>query len=92
MKDGFTGTYIEFESMPTHGLRTKKWGVVAKAHGECLGFVRWLARWRRYVFYPASEYPTIFEETCLREIAQFIEERTNEHKKVRQIIRYHADA
>lgn len=32
-----------------------------------LGVIRWFARWRQYVFQPASD--TVFNPVCMREIA-----------------------
>jgi hypothetical protein len=44
--------------------------------------VRWFSRWRKYAFYPGRE--TVFEEDCLREIADFCETRTREYKQARK--------
>jgi hypothetical protein len=47
-----------------------------------LGVVKWYAPWRKYCFYPHPH--TIFEEVCLRDIAQFVQDRTAEHKQVKK--------
>lgn len=44
-----------------------------------LGVIKWFGRWRKYVFEPYAE--TVYEETCLREISQFIEEETKSQRK-----------
>lgn len=45
-----------------------------------LGEIRWFGRWRKYCFYPWTQ--TIYEETCMRDIAQFIEEETLTQRKI----------
>ena len=50
-----------------------------KATTECIGEVRWFARWRKYCFFPASD--TIYEWVCLRDIAEFMENETKNYKK-----------
>jgi hypothetical protein len=43
-----------------------------------LGEVRWFGGWRKYCFFAAD--CCVFEEVCMREISDFIVERTKEHK------------
>lgn len=67
------------EFMPT-GLsasgKTGVWTVLAQ-RGGVLGGVKWFTSWRKYSFFPAPD--CVFEQDCLREIADFIESRTREH-------------
>lgn len=73
------GTHIEFHVWgPDPKRKTATWDVHAKRSGGILGSVKWFARWRKYCFFPAAD--CVFEETCLREIAEFIVARTREHK------------
>lgn len=58
--------------------RTTIWEVAEKQSHGVLGQVRWFARWRCYGFYPHRE--TIFEQQCLRDIADFCEQRTKDHR------------
>jgi hypothetical protein len=44
-----------------------------------LGEVRWFGRWRCYAFYPEPD--TLYERQCLRDIADFCEARTREHRE-----------
>jgi hypothetical protein len=63
------------------GLKTNLYGVWPKdddRHEHPLGNITWFGRWRKYTFNPLPN--TTYEETCLREIAQFIEEETKAHK------------
>ena len=74
----WTGEYINFDVEPTlPGRKTKTW-IVSSKYVDRLGVVRWLTRWRKYTFQP--EPNCVFEETCLRDIAQFIKDRTYNHK------------
>lgn len=80
------GTYIQFED--TCGSKsgiTRVFGVYTLDGGaELLGRVEWAGRWRKYVFSPARTTALIFEEVCLREIAEFIETKTREHRAARK--------
>ncbi len=67
------GTHIRFISLGIReGQKTERWNIETKEDEDLLGEVRWFGRWRRYAFFPASL--CVFEQTCLREIADFIEE------------------
>lgn len=66
------------EGKPSASGKTLVWDV-ATTDGALLGVVKWHGPWRKYTFHPA--YDTLFEEDCLREIAQFAEARTAEHKR-----------
>lgn len=71
-------SYIEFHEVPGPASgKTRRWIVYAQGGGH-LGDVRWFARWRCYGFYPQAE--TVFERTCLRDIAQFCERETVEQR------------
>jgi len=69
-------SYIHFVDSGTtmYGL-TRIWLVKTLAGGS-LGEIRWYAPWRKYCFYPQSE--TVFDKGCLRDIADFCENRTEE--------------
>jgi len=76
--DDYLGTHIGFahEGESPSG-KTKLWRVFA-LDGSILGQIRWFSRWRKYCFYANGN--TIFEETCLTEIAEFIAARTKDHR------------
>jgi hypothetical protein len=57
---------------------TKIWSVVDRSNGSPLGQISWFGRWRRYSFMPNAS--TVWEQDCLRCIAEFIEKKTREHK------------
>lgn len=74
------GTWIRFvlvEQKP----KTQIWHVLTKGDVYTLGDIKWLGKWRRYAFYPASD--TIYESTCLIEISEFLAELMRERKKRR---------
>ncbi len=73
-------TYIDFvlEITPEE-RKTKIWNVRALADGMQLGQVRWFGRWRKYSFFPCQGM--VFEETCLRDIANFCVRRTIDHRE-----------
>lgn len=64
---------------------TQRW-VIESLSGDYLGEVRWFPPWRRYAYTPSACSGIVwFEQDCLREIAQFIEDRTREHKEKRRL-------
>ena len=73
--------FIEVEPKP----KTRVWEVWSNPEGkseldahELLGELAWLGRWRTYCFFPLQS--TVFEQQCLRDIAEFCEERSQEHR------------
>jgi hypothetical protein len=87
--DEFTfGTHIYFRNLgrrnPVTGVeepkrKTNLYGVWNNDEPDHpLGSILWNSGWRKYVFRPLAG--TVYEETCLREISQFIEEETKAQK------------
>jgi len=71
--------WIEFWFVKDTG-KTKVWEVVTIGFGpQKLGAVKWFPRWRKYTFAPQPD--TVFEEVCLRDIAEFCEVQTKEHRQ-----------
>lgn len=71
-----------FHSKSDSGL-TSRWsilrtnGVVADGC-RALGWVAWYAPWRKYTMF--SVEGITFDASCLRDIADFCEQQTREHK------------
>jgi len=61
--------------------KTNVWHVNSKDSTRWfnLGVIKWFGRWRKYCFFPSLD--TVFEEDCLRDISEFIERATKEHKQ-----------
>lgn len=62
--------------------KTRRWAVQPKDGGRPIGLVIWHSPWRLYCFAPNPN--TMFEQDCLRDIAEFIQARTREHKRLRR--------
>lgn len=77
----FESTFLRFVQAPPKP-KTKVWWVVQRQRNIHLGWVGWWASWRRYAFYPKAD--TIFEETCLQDIARFCIEQTKAHRAARK--------
>lgn len=58
--------------------KTSIWTVRNSDNGALLGEIRWHGPWRQYTFVPAPF--TIFEEECLRDIANFCQDSTISHR------------
>ena len=77
--------WIHFEPVPVGPDRkTSVWNVVTtgsekEVGGLVLGKISWWGAWRKYAFFPQAN--TLYEQTCLRNIAQFIEEQTQNRRK-----------
>jgi hypothetical protein len=79
--DVVLGTFITFrQEPPPRSGKTGRWSVRSSQDSTVvLGGVGWYAPWRRYCFFPTPG--TCLEQVCLREVADFVEARTSEHKK-----------
>ena len=51
----------------------KKWCCIDNKKGWELGFIIYYSEWKTNVFIPVGE-ATLFSSSCLRDIAQFLEE------------------
>jgi hypothetical protein len=59
--------------------KTDTWEVWSLDEASHIGSVRWYSPWRKYCFFPSHE--TVWEQDCLRHIAEFIESETAKHRK-----------
>jgi hypothetical protein len=66
--------FIRFEKQ----VGRDRWYCFNKKHGDMLGGVAYLSRWRCFVFQPPSG--TEFSADCLRDIADFLEQLNRERK------------
>lgn len=78
-RTAYKGSYIVFRDGPrSPSGKTRTWTVLNDA-GRYLGTVRWWASWRKYCYFPEDD--TVLEQVCLRELATFVENRTQEHRR-----------
>ena len=79
--DIVSGAYVRFVNVGRSSSgKTLVWRVEATDDGnEGIGWVRWYGPWRQYSFFPASL--TVFEKSCLRDIADFSEQLTKDHRE-----------
>ena len=71
--------YIEFRDggLSPSG-KTRIWTVHNINTNEEIGYIRWAGNWRKYVF---EDYgPSYYDWKCLRQIADFIESATADHR------------
>ena len=61
--------------------KTKLWNVTT-LEGQLLGRIGWFGGWRKYSFFPAVD--TVFEQDCLRNIADFCQAATKAHRDNRK--------
>lgn len=59
--------------------KTRLWHVVPKqGDGTPIGVIHWYGPWRKYCFSPNRN--TIYEQDCLRAIADYCEKQTIAHR------------
>jgi hypothetical protein len=78
---GTVTDFLEFRFKEKSGSgKTSIWQVINRAYDQeiLLGHVKWYAPWRCYAFYPLG-VNTLFEARCLREIADFTQDETDQH-------------
>lgn len=66
-----------FKLRRAKGHRTDVFQIVAKADSLTLAEIRWYGPWRRYALFPRPE--TVWEVTCLREVASLLVSLTHAH-------------
>jgi len=73
------GTHVTFVNCgQLESRKTNGYMVNAKEGSALLGWITWHGAWRKYAFHPSAG--TIYEETCLRDIAEFCEQETKAHR------------
>lgn len=81
------GTWVRF-LLESKSSKTSHWRVISKVDkghiAILLGDVRWFGRWRKYAFFPNSGNNLVFEETCLTDIADFIQLATKLHRQAKK--------
>ena len=75
-----THWFITFEPL-TPNPATKRWAVMPKDGSSQIGAVSWHGPWRKYCFFPVPS--TVFEQVCLRDIADFCERETRLHRSAK---------
>lgn len=76
----FVTKYLKFHKASKQNPKTAIY--IVRTHDLCgakLGEIRWYAQWRQYGFYP--EEGTVFEKTCLSDIANFCIELNKKQRK-----------
>jgi ABC-type uncharacterized transport system ATPase subunit len=58
--------------------KTKIFNIINKKNSYTIGEIKWNGGWKEYCFYPAKK--SFYEETCLRDIAGFLEELKKKKK------------
>jgi hypothetical protein len=80
------GTHIVIRNLGRMGKKVTNtygvWSSYDTYREHLLGRIQWFSRWRKYVYEPSAG--TLYEETCMREISEFIEQETRAHKILRQ--------
>lgn len=76
------GEYLNFkdEGLVSPGSVTHKFSVTSRQNSSLLGYVKWFIQWRQYCFFPMN---AVFDKKCLREVAEFCERATDEHRAKR---------
>lgn len=72
--------WLEFKIQPRGDRKTDIYEVWNKEEHVLLGRIGWYGAWRCYAFYPCSGN-LVFERTCLRDIADFLDQLMEERKK-----------
>lgn len=80
------GDYLSFrdDGRVSPGSKTKCFTVVSRHTGTILGHVKWYVPWRQYTFFPLN---AVFDKKCLRELADYCELATNEHRDALAVYR-----
>lgn len=78
--------YIEFRDMGflRPGAKTRVWYVINKRNPDDIpGIIKWNGGWRKYVYYSGEAF---YDWQCLRQIADFIEQKTKDHRSKNNVL------
>ena len=78
---GGNSEYIRFD-LAGRKKKTKIWLVYTEESDYAIGEIKWYNPWRKYAFFPDPE--TIYEQDCMRTIADFLEQETDNRKAERK--------
>lgn len=78
-----TPKWIKFDVafLPDAKRKTTIW-IVRSLGNVDLGSIHWHGAWRKYCFFPKPE--TVFEQDCLRDIADFCQEQSKLHREAKK--------
>ena len=80
----YEGTHVYFTDKGASASgKTRIWEVLPEHSVIPLGTVKWFGRWRKYSFFP--ELNTVYEQDCLRDIAEFCETITRQHRENKRV-------
>lgn len=72
-------TWVTFKDVgASESGKTRRWTVYPINGAAPLGGIAWFGRWRKYAFFPAAN--TVFEHTCLTDIAEWCVSQTKAQK------------
>ena len=79
--------WLEFsEPVLSKSGKTQIWALYSAKDDDgtdlWIGEIKWFGRWRKYALFPDRD--TVFEQDCLRDIAQFCEDKTKEHREAKK--------
>lgn len=72
-------SHLYFNELNNEGKKTLRWEVMNTSTDEVLGVIQFRGAWRKYVFVP-SQF-TLYDASCLREIADFTESETKKWRE-----------
>jgi len=72
-------SFLNFGLAGTSPSGKTKIFTVSSVNGSRLGAVQWHSQWRKYAFFPIAG--TLYDPGCLREISDFCERVSAEHKE-----------
>ena len=72
--------WIDFINQESVGKKTDTYFVQNRETRSLIGQVKWYGPFRKYSFFPLNN--TVYEPTCLRDIAEFIDKLMTERKNV----------
>jgi len=75
-------SFIKFAEVKDSKRKTKQFCIMNTTNMPCvLGYISFYPQWRKFVFFPNKEIITLFDDSCLREIANFCEDQSREWRK-----------
>jgi hypothetical protein len=70
--------YLIFEAYNMPRRKSKNVQVINKSSGDIIATIEWYGAWRQYCFMPSNEFCTVWNNTCLSDIIEVINQLMKE--------------
>ncbi len=72
--------YLKFDAYNIPSRKTKNVQVINKSSGNTIASIEWYGAWRQYCFFPEVGMYTVWNNGCLQDVIEVIDQLMNEQR------------